>query len=375
MRRFALILLTLSCAMPLLAQEASVSRNIPRGDDRLETVRLMVNYSQTFFSDTTICDLRDTEEAGKSTFLFKDLQGSDSMALITPRGRRYLCLSQDTLYYSGLENNQLSVSFFNPIPLVIFPFNENTEHEGFFQGYGSYCDKLSLSAMGRWRMKTATDQTIITPEGDSLRHVLRVALRLYASLYYSQRSDSLAFKLSLPTDSIQHRLSTEPHPLDAEVIFWLSPGYRYPVLIARTLAFEGAGAPTMDGQAQAELWYCPPDLQTAFLPSDPENEAYRAAIANDTFATADADDFAMQYTIKGGAREGSLHVDYSLPGQSTVEFILTDVRGMVYHSIHQSHPAGEGYTADIPLAGLPRGQYVLYLCCNGKRVAEKFSIL
>ena len=63
-----------------------------------------------------------------------------------------------------------------------------------------------------------------------------------------------------------------------------------------------------------------------------------------------------------------------LTSAQQVDFILSDTRGMVHRSLSHTGEAGVSQTVDINYGGLRRGQYVLYICVNGKQYAEKFNV-
>ena len=359
------ILLFLVSVFPLQAQEINMVLNAPRAGDILE--RHQVEAADFFHDECNqILDLRNAELRNKTRLSLKSLGRDDSLACVSRFGRNYLVLRNDTLYFAGSENNQMQVSYLNPIPVLAYTLKKGASADGVFQAKGTYCDKWCLSAMGKWQLSANDGDVIITPDGDSLRHVLRVTLARQILSRYHLLSDSLQFFEPLSDDSILWRLRQEVMPVSEEDRMWFVPGYRYPVLTAhRTIMLE---------ESLVDAWYYAPESQSA-LAMDPENEALREAIARKAYSV-DGNSFALQYTISGGANEGFLHVSYSLLRSAKVEFILADVRGMTYsRTVQGLQSAGSGYTADISLTGLPRGQYVLYLCCEGQRKAEKFSIL
>jgi hypothetical protein len=360
---FSIILFLIS-ACPLQAQGISIVMNAPRGGDVL--VSHQVEATDFFHDDSSqMLDLRNAELRNKTRLSLKSLGRDDSLACVSRFGRNYLVLRNDTLYFSGSENNQMRVSYLNPIPVLAYTLKKDASADGVFQAKGTYCDKWCLSAMGKWQLSANDGDVVITPDGDSLRHVLRVTLARQILSRYHLLSDSLQFFEPLSDDSIHWCLRQEEMPVSEEDRMWFVPGYRYPVLTSHST--------TLEESSVTDAWYYAPESQSA-LAMDPENEALRKAIAQGSYS-ADGSSFALQYTISGGANEGFLHVSYSLSRSAKVEFILTDVRGMTYsRAVQGVQSAGSGYTADISLTGLPRGQYVLYLCCDGQRKAEKFSI-
>ena len=89
---------------------------------------------------------------------------------------------------------------------------------------------------------------------------------------------------------------------------------------------------------------------------------------------SDATGTDITYRITQNKDARRLTVDFSLSERQQVDFILSDTRGMVHRSLSHTGEAGVSQTVDINYGGLRRGQYVLYICVNGKQYAEKFNV-
>lgn len=279
------------------------------------------------------------------------------------------CVERDTRYYYdcrgdsllllGFENNQTKLSYNRPICMLRFPFQYGDSIGGRYSAYGTYCDRQALHTKGRY--KTVADATgmLILPSGDTLKNVLRVRT-------FSQGIDRMTLRGDSATAG-----NGETLRIAREILRWYAPGYRYPILEARYTK-----SLSRDGKSYTTAFYYPPEEQQ-YLPLDEANRKVREKLRYDDGGektTGGMQQENITYRVTNDREARRLRVDYELQASASLEFILADSRGIVHHTLSRNDAAGTGYTADISYGGLMRGQYVLYICVNGIRHAEKFNV-
>lgn len=278
------------------------------------------------------------------------------------------CVERDTRYYYdcrgdsllllGFENNQTKLSYTRPISFLRFPFQYGDSIGGLYEARGTYCDRETLHGKGRYKSVADGTGVLILPDGDTLRNVLRV--RTYCS-----GTD----RLSLRADSMKH--SGKSIRVVRETLRWYAPGYRYPILEVRNIRSLSS-----DGSRYTSAFYCPPEEQE-YLPLDEANRKVREELRygdDGEKTTGGMQQENITYRVSNDREARRLRVDYELQESASLEFILADSRGIVHRTLSRNDAAGTGYTADISCGGLMRGQYVLYICVNGIRHAEKFNV-
>ena len=85
-------------------------------------------------------------------------------------------------------------------------------------------------------------------------------------------------------------------------------------------------------------------------------------------------DNIMDYHCSMDDSGRNIHVEFTVNSPASVSFVLSNSEGMAFHSFSGNYQPGENNSIDISCAGLPRGQYVLYINANGSVSSEKFNI-
>lgn len=275
---------------------------------------------------------------------------SNSIAISDRLTTSYLRLSGDSLFYDGYESNLAKMNYHGGIPIVVFPmhYGDSLTHD--FDGVGSYSDDWKMECFGRVRSKIDARGVVITPEADTIRNVLRIHITRHSN------------NKIIPKGGTEVDVQCS-HAIEDDYL-WYAPGYRYPVLHANIY--------TEEGNSESYLWYTPLYEQES-LAVDDENLAIRQTGTDGSAIDETGEGGAespLHYTLRNNPGEKRVTVFYDQSVDGTVTFILSDVRGTVYSSRSQTHDAGTGYSAEISLAGLRSGSYVLYICMDNQRYAE-----
>ena len=244
-KTFQIALLTMLAMAPATAQTLTSPANAPREGDRLELLPVAVP---------------DVGEAGRDRLWdFSDLQlldgklkvehllrsdTTDTLMAIARRTRHYSVLRGDTLLSPGTENNLWLIRYTLPETLLRFPFAYGDSLAAPFLGTSQYCERTYHRTYGLSTVKADALGTLVTPDGDTLRHVLRVHARrtegAYALPVYTEPGMRrlLAALPPFTADSVHVRLAADTPIHTTDTYRFFAPGYRYPVL---TVTTEGMG--------------------------------------------------------------------------------------------------------------------------------------
>ena len=144
---------------------------------------------------------------------------------------------------------------------------------------------------------------------------------------------------------------------------WYARGYRYPVLksVEERISKEG----TLLRTVRYSQRISPAEMA---LLEDPENEDIRLA---DSLAYAAANPLRNMHVANNGS---SATVSYDLATDAHVSMTLANSQGMVFWRYESDELAGNQYQHEVPLTGLPRGQYVIYINANGQICSSKINM-
>lgn len=355
-RRILKVVLAILSSMAITpytwGQSIDKQHNVPRIDDELQQKRLsaIIEFQE---GKGQVWDLSDADETGESQKIVLAENGiSDSIAISDKTSSMYLHLSGDTIFYSGIENNQSLIIYHNPIAMLAFPMHYGDSCQQAYSGNGVYCSKWKTQSTGTCTVKADATGTLITPDRDVMDGVIRI--------HVSRNSVNSIYK-----DTLNKRPDII---LQEDDYLWFAPGYRYPILHATSLSTRGA--------TSSALWYTPPYVQEE-LALDDDNLFIRNAVKHDAYGD-DAQEGSMSdklhYMLNASNSGKRVKVMYDQRIDGEVSFIIASVSGLVYEKHSEYHEAGSGYVTEFNLNKLRKGGYVMYICLDGERNAEKFNI-
>jgi hypothetical protein len=300
----------------------------------------------------------------------------DTIMTVENRQRRYMLLRQDSLLTTGMENALSKVSFEQPELSLTFPFSYGDSTASVFYGTASWCEHSYSRVYGESRVKADAKGTLITPDGDTLRQVLRIhTRRIIGSQTFPVGTEpdmkSLLSKSSrFTTDDARTNLSrdiAETNVTTEDIFQFFVTGYRYPVIETRR-------ALSPDGKVSEEAYYCPPSEQE--LLADEENEQIRNSLllargrqglGEGRNGGSDTDTPPSPLSRCDVTVNGSMvTVTYDLTENAMVTGLVSTVSGIVLRQSSQHNDAGTGYQMRLDCGGLRAGQYVLYRNVNGQ---------
>lgn len=150
---------------------------------------------------------------------------------------------------------------------------------------------------------------------------------------------------------------------ETETYRWYARGYRYPVIenFSERVFHEGK----LIAQRQNASRISIEELESII---DEENEDIRR---QDSLAYAQAHPIeSLAVTNRGSVAD----VSYSLLTDAHVSITLANSSGIVFWRFDEDEYAGESYSHSIPLSGLLRGQYVVYINANGEIENAKINV-
>lgn len=298
------------------------------------------------------------------------------LTAVVERGASYrYCMQGDTLLVDGYRGRLSEITYDEREISLLLPMVSGDSIQGIFHGRGTYGDKMATRHYGQYKTKAVGTGTLLLPDNQSLRHILKVHTdRFISSKYYPiTQLDSL---VPYTSDSVAMQLRSDTAIIHASVDRWYAPGYRYPVIETRKII--GSGATSLLSQT---LYY-PTGQQESDCPDDEDNAKIRESTREDKQQEKTGDNPKQDISgnppqitdIKVNVSGTTVNVSYSLLADANVTALICDVSGVVYRQLSQTGNSGDDHQMSINCNGLRRGQYVLYLNVNGQVVSQAVSL-
>lgn len=285
----------------------------------------------------------------------------------------------DSLLCSGFENRSIEIVNIKPELLLVYPAVFGNRHEDYFYGNGDYCNQLFCSVFGKSSIELDGYGTLIMPDGDTIRNVLRthqVKLQIERSCPYLLIA---AIDTVYSPDSVDYHLATDTLHYCIDIHRWYAEGYRYPVFetMKRTAIIHfqmvDAGA-TAFSYTPVEQYYG--------LEDDVENWKKREKLTgeepelnepnNSDKQNSGMQEPALEYGMTMAGDGNEIVVTYHLNVDGEVRIMLFDIQSRQLSGIvHLSQPAGS-YEETISISAFQPGEYTLRIVANGEVFGEKF---
>ena len=375
-RRIILAILCLLTQFKVIEAQITSEANSYREGDKVE--RQQVAYMPLEENGQhAVWDLSGMEVMNNTTmrFIGEEADSNKQVVCIAQSKRMPYTLSGDSLLIDGNEDYTTRMNYDLKEAWLQFPMYYGQSLSGFLSGRGFYCDKVFVRELGSYATQADATGMLILPDGDTLRHVLRLTTERIVSTVMqpldsvrSNHGDSIIID---SPDSIAARMIRDGQRLLYVIRRWYAAGYRYPILadVSVCRAEDPTRAPIY-----TDAYYCPTEAQKQ-LPTDDVNLRIREAIArgeynggyvmsdrgagNEAGAYDDGQNPKIHYQVKQNDADKTITVTYDLTGTHTVSFMISNTSGIVCRSMSQTNNAGNGYTATLSYSGLSRGQYVL----------------
>ena len=372
MKRVLYTIISFAVCLTISGQQISQSNNRYRGNDALEKRQVTV---KGFSLDDTkgVWSLEDAE-LSKATSLAEYTTLTDTLMAEERGCRTYYRQDRGAVSIIGQESVQELVSYDMPETWLLFPMQRGDSVCGYFNGTGTYCERLFMRRFGTYMTKADATGKLVLPGGDTLRNVTRLHTERYVGMVLAP-VDTMEHRIpAFTTDSIVSRLANDSARLREDVYRWYAEGYRYPVLEARTTTY-------CNRRLTEEMYFCPPEVQEQLV-LDEENKAVRARLlaegdengkdggsADDGLGRKGGTD-GFGYRFRQDDSSETVTVSYSSEQPVRVTALLANSQGYVYRRAER----GDGSDITLSYSGLRPGQYILYINASGEQFAEKFNV-
>ena len=284
------------------------------------------------------------------------------------------CMQGDTLLIDSYRGRLSEITYDEREISLLLPMTLGDTIQGIFHGRGSYGDKMATRHYGQYKTKAVSIGTLLLPDNQALRHVLKVHTdRFISSKYYPiTQLDSL---VPYTSDSVAMQLRSDTAIIHVCIDRWYAPGYRYPIIETRKIM--GSAASSL-----SQTLYYPTGQQESDCPDDEDNAKIRESTREDKQQEKTGDNSKQDVSgnppqitdIKVNVSGTTVNVSYSLLADANVTALICDVSGVVYRQQSQTGNSGDYHQMSINCNGLRRGQYVLYLNVNGQVVSQAVSL-
>ena len=380
MKKVFFLFVAIICQIPCVSQ-ITFERNGLRAGDKL--VRSLLSGKPSELSGTDMTwDLRGLDMMANSNLKYIGIN-DDSLSNVVAleNGERLsFLLSEGELLFESRENYTSRTDYHLKEKRLTFPMSYGDSISGLFSGYGNYCDKLFIREFGSYKTKIDGHGTIILPNGDSLRNVLRITSEhLFTTKSYSLDSIRNVYGDSIPVytnDSISFYMSDENGLLRSKSQYWYALGYRYPILETYSLS-RGEDIPE-----SSATWYVSPENQE-LLENDEENMSLREEDANfprQGFEEAKGQNgltgngnLPFSYVLQNNKSSQTVVISFYLSCPAEVKVSLADIMGVVYKAYAHTYDTPGDYEIALDYRELRRGKYIVYINSNGSYAIEKFS--
>lgn len=302
-------------------------------------------------------------------------------------GYNYFLNPGDSLFLSGYRNR---TAYFNAILPGIelrYPFHYADSIGGFYYGEGKYSDKLAFVSQGRTMVKADAWGTMLLPDNDTLKNVMRVCFQKDICEKVSV-TDSILLKVHgdstvLDKEHILEHLQNDMIMLRMKDYRWYAEGYRYPVFETVHCETFRLGIPVA---YYTTAFYYPPE-EHVYLENDLQNlqlqevlkekglSAHRAPSSQGGKEQDNTDrmhsELSVYYNTYPNPVKENLTIEYYLSEDASVQISLFDMSGRLLQQEKYDTQASGVHEEILPMDTYPRGTYILRLIVSDITYVEK----
>lgn len=377
---YSILLLFLVCSSGLYSQPAlTVAHNAFRAGDRL--IKQQLAYADAGEGgEDMVWDFHNLQPVGEG-YELRYYSYDDSVTIGQEHRTLYKYILQgDSLLCAGFENRSTQIANRKPELLLVYPASFGNRREDYFHGNGDYCNQLFCTVYGKSSVEADGYGTLILPEGDTVRNVLRIR-QVKRMIERACPYPLIAGQDTVYCpDSIDYHLLTDTLCYRTDVYRWYAEGYRYPVFetMKRSAVLRGR-----EIEAGATAFSYTPVEQYYGLEDDPENREKREELASGKHPSDESENNsgkqdhegqqpALEYNLSMSGDGNELVITYELNADGEVRIMLFDIQSrQLSGTVHLNHPAGS-YRETINISAFQPGEYTLRIVANGEVFGEKF---
>ena len=361
-KRFALAIILFTSCLTISGQQLNQTQNRFRGDDATERKQVQANGFD-LQGKNKVWSLEDIDLSSK-TFKTEYTNTGDTLMGLERGNRTYFQQTDKGISIIGSENVQTLISYGMPETWLQFPMQQGDSVCGYFNGTGKYCDRLFMRRFGTYLTKADAKGKIVLPDGDTLRHVLRLHTERYISIIITP-IDTMKREIPVFTsDSIIRHMATDTMIVREDIYRWYADGYRYPVLEATIVSHS-------DQKLSEEIFYYAPETQELLVLDEENMKTRELLVATDTENGNNASGGERDFTYHIRQDKGSetIMISYSSEKPEKVTALLANSQGYIFRQASQT----DGSALCLSYSGLCRGQYILRITAGTHQFAEKFN--
>ena len=328
---------------------------------------LRLDYQQSHL----LIDLHNLrKEDREDAIAFYCVPGSDREIMqVMANKRTFLAQNDSLLEISGEECNLYKLKYDMPERWLSFPMATSCQLNGYFSSTGHYCHRIALRKFGNYQTCWTGVDKLLLESGDTLKNLSRLQTKRDFAIQ-TFPIDTLGKSLpAYTTDSVFQHLASATQRFEELVVRWYAKGYRYPVLETYALYKKNAkGSPL-----QSYTSYVSPDSQE--LLSDSENERLR--IKEDFVQQGNPIQVkgeTLDYQVVQNREAHTVTVKYKMEEDGKLSLILASATGIVFRRAEVDGCANMEGQKNLSYAGLPPGEYVIFIGWNGNQFCEKISV-
>lgn len=256
-------------------------------------------------------------------------------------------LSKDTLKLIGYETRLEQMNYPKPLTVIVYPFSFGDKTTCYYEGVGTYCQKLTTKSTGTQIVEASADGEIITATEDTLKNVIKLHTIRSSSIGMYHSEDTLFSDSSYIKQEIK------------DINQWYAPGYRYPL-------YETISTAYYDHLNLVST------IKSAYMYRIKDQEIKDDKEKNETNKKEEQTNKDI-FHYKISFENNELILSFSLDENANVNTLICNVRGMLYLHKSTNELKGTGYQISYDIASLPKGVYILYINANGQIYNEKFN--
>lgn len=359
----------------------SLGTNSPRPGDRLKMEEVPLNVPTGPSGRDMLWDFSCVHPEGKSHSLRYILHDDDTTLIaLEDRSIASYRWTGDSLLVIATASPEKTLGFDIPDIDMVYGMTYGDHVGGYFYGEGTLDGMRYFRQAGYSSVHVEGSGRMITPDGDSLRHVLMVKYARMGTTHINPNmKESLAFtrdSMLLSQDSINTWLCSDSITHELVTCRWYARGYRYPVLTAKRVISFYCGVPV---DSVSACYYSSPSSQIEDITDDELNERWREVEALEPFipdvaetggsGTKGTHSLIEQglgtLTARGNACDmwprlidGTVTISYRSQTHGSVNVAVYTPSGVqVYSNVI---PSGDEYGShDCDLSGLSTGEHIL----------------
>lgn len=364
MKKFIYIVLLFASCLTINGQQINQPTNHYRSGDVLE--KKQVTFKGFSLNGSNGVWSMENADISKKTYQTEYTIENDTIMMLEQGCRTYDNIGNGAVSIIGSENAQEIINYDMPETWLKFPMHLGDSLSGYFNGTGKYCDHLFMRRFGTYLTKADAVGKLVLPSGDTLRNVIRLHTERYVGMIVTP-VDTMRSEIPVFTvDSIIAHMIPDTAKIREDVYRWYANGYRYPVLEAKTICIGNE-------KLSEEIYYCPPEEQTALYDEENKQERERQKADEQRANSPDASRSPISrsdVTVNGQ----TVSVSFDLQEEATVKGLICTISGVVQHQQSQHFSAGTGRQLEFNCSNLRKGEYVLYLNVNDQVTSHVVSL-